>query len=81
MAAAAPAAPPASPVPPLVFGASARDIFKHCDVPSHVADLLEEEDIHTAETLMDLDAGMLEKLDLKLGEHIKVKQVMRALKM
>ena len=81
-AAAAPAAPPASPVlPPLALGASARDIFKHCDVPSHVADLLEEEDIHTAETLMDLDAGMLEKLDLKLGEHIKVKQVMRALKM
>ena len=63
--------------PPLaraLMRGSARDLLKHHDVPDRVADMLEEEDIHTPQTLVDLDDSMVEALGLKLGERIKLKQ-------
>jgi len=62
-----------APVHPVMRG-SARDLLRQHEVPEHVADMLEEEDIHTPQTLMDLDDAMVNALGLKLGEKIRLKQ-------
>ena len=58
----------------LVMRGSARDLLRQHEVPEHVADMLEEEDIYTPQTLMDLDDAMVNALGLKLGEKIRLKQ-------
>lgn len=62
---------------PDVMRGSARDLLVQHDVPDHVADMLEEEDIHTPQTLVDLDDDMVNGLGLKLGEKIKLKQAIK----
>merc|ERR1711969_454395 len=55
---------------------SARELLRHHELADHVADLLEEEDIRTPQTLVDLDEKMVDEhfSELQVGEKIKLKK-------
>ena len=59
-----------------LMSGSARELLRHHELADHVADLLEQEDIRTPQTLVDLDEKMVDEhfSELKVGEKIKLKK-------